>query len=184
MRCKILAGYSTHHDVLLSDSRVQIVHCHLGAFQGAEDRLPDKTVTRSHTTAMRSTAARALGQRPGRPRGNPPRGPVTIRPHHPMLRAGTSHHLPDMPDTFRPLSLSTECHSCFKTHPARVDLLLEAFPACPGDQCSVLSAPGSSPLDRPPLYRQTKLLCLHLCPPHSPARNRRAGATESRFARL
>lgn len=40
MRFEILAGHSTHNNVLLGDSRVQIIHGHLGAFQRAEDRLP------------------------------------------------------------------------------------------------------------------------------------------------
>ena len=40
MRSEILAGHSTHNNVLLGDSRVQIIHGHLGAFQRAEDRLP------------------------------------------------------------------------------------------------------------------------------------------------
>lgn len=34
------AGHNTHNNVLLGDSRVQIIHSHLGAFQRAEDRLP------------------------------------------------------------------------------------------------------------------------------------------------
>lgn len=37
---------STHNYIFLSDARVQVVYGHLGAFQGAEDRLPQNRVAK------------------------------------------------------------------------------------------------------------------------------------------
>lgn len=55
--------HSTHNYIFLSDARVQVVHGHLGAFQGAEDGLPQNRVAKVRVEPGKPPRARDTGPR-------------------------------------------------------------------------------------------------------------------------
>lgn len=87
---KVQTGHNTHNNVLLGDARVQVIHSHLGAFQRAEDRLPE-------TSALpEAEDSYVLGQQHSL-QASDWEGPDPVRepqcppcPHHLMLRDGVS----------------------------------------------------------------------------------------------
>lgn len=117
LRWKILTGHNTHNNVLLGDPRVQIIHSHLGAFQRAEDRLPQTRVLPEGTGQLRAqTAELTLDKRPG---GPPPITDLSTQ-HAPPPYAQDGASCFSMCGALS--SLCLECHSYFKTHPAQMAL--------------------------------------------------------------
>ena len=94
MRSEILAGHSTHNNVLLGDSRVQIIHGHLGAFQRAEDRLPQIEERYQKLPENRTLPDNSCAQTAELISANDQEGPEETSMESFLPQLGPSNHVP------------------------------------------------------------------------------------------